>query len=271
MAEELVLYKKEDGIAVVTLNRPEKMNAITREMSSRLHFIMEEIRDDDEVRAVILTGNGRGFCGGTDVGASLGTGDEERATMAIERLRRSAAATYGESVAYWGFNGIAKPTIAAINGPAVGLGAEHCIHCDIRIAADSARIGWVFVLRGWVPDTGAGTWLLPRIVGLSKACELLFSGEIIDAQEMLRIGLVSKVVPDKELMPTAIEMAKKMTKGAPLAIQMSKQLLYKGLERGIEAHLQFNGSAFRTLTQTEDHKEGMRSFLEKRAPHWQSK
>ena len=126
----------------------------------------------------------------------------------------------------------------------------------------------MFVLRGLVPDTGAGTWLLPRIVGVSKACELVFSGEIIDAQEMLRIGLVTKVVPDEELMPAAKEMAKKLMRGAPLAVQMCKQLMYKGLERTIEAHIQAERASFTMANQTEDYKEGVKSFLEKREPRW---
>lgn len=271
MEEAQILYKKENGIAIITFNRPEKLNALSRDMSRLMQSYLKEIKNDDEVRAVILTGNGRAFCAGTDAQESLGTDISARKAMEIQRLRERVSATYSDRSNIWGFHSISKPSICAINGPAVGLGAEYTLFCDIRIAAESARIGWVFVLRGWVPDTGAGTWLLPRIVGPSKACELVLSGDIIDAQEMLRIGLVSKVVPDKELMPAAIEMAKRLTKGAPLAVQMAKQMIYNGLERDIEEHLQFNSSAFSTLTQTEDHVEGMKSFLEKRAPRWQSK
>jgi enoyl-CoA hydratase/carnithine racemase len=183
---------------------------------------------------------------------------------------RASAPTFdiGASMDSWRFNSIPKITIAAINGPTVGLGCEITLHCDIRIAAESARWGEVFVLRGMVPDTGAGTWLLPRIVGLSKALELVCSGEIIDAQEMLRIGLVDRVVPSEKLLPAAKEMAKKFLKASPLAVQMAKQLIYRGLERTALEHLRDNRIALDLITNTEDHTEGVRSFLEKRAPQW---
>ena len=171
----------------------------------------------------------------------------------------------------WYFNSIPKPVVCAINGAAVGIGAEFTLHCDIRIASESAQWGQVFVLRGMVPDTGAGTYLLPRIVGLSKACELVFSGEIIDAQEMLRIGLVNKVVPNDELMPAAMEMAKKLKRGAPLAVQMSKQLMYMGLERTMEDHQRIERYCFELSCQTEDFKEGVAHFLEKRPPAFKGK
>jgi enoyl-CoA hydratase/carnithine racemase len=129
----------------------------------------------------------------------------------------------------------------------------------------------MFVLRGVTPDTSAGTYLLPRIVGLSKACELVFSGEIIDAQEMLRIGLVSKVVPDAKLMPTAKEMAKKLTRGAPLAVQTAKQLMYRGLEQTMEAHQETARYCFQLSCKTEDAQEGVVSFFEKREACWKDK
>ena len=272
MAEENVLYEKEDGIAIITLNRPEKLNALALEQQLRIASLIEEIKVDDEVRVAILTGAGRAFCAGADVSG----GDLPRIKQAagfqkrwIDEAKRRTS-TYDPGT-LWSLNSIAKPTICAINGAAVGLGAELPLHCDVRIAAESARWGQVFVLRGLVPDTGAGTWLLPRIVGLSKACELVFSGEIIDAQEMLRIGLVTKAVPDEELMPAAKEMAKKLMRGAPLAVQMCKQLMYKGLERTIEAHIQAARSCLSVAFLTEDHKEGVQSFLEKREPHWRGR
>lgn len=230
MAKQDLLYSREDGIGIVTLNRPKKLNAITHPMHKRLHSIIEEIRRDDGVRVVILTGNGRAFCAGTDITGEVPVSAE----VEILKMKERSSTEYRDS--QWFFNSIPKPTICAINGAAVGIGAEFCLHCDIRIAAESARWGQVFVLRGLVPDTGAGTYLLPRIVGLSKACELVFSGEIINAQEMLRIGLVSRVVPDDQLMIAAKEMAKKLMRGAPLAVQMAKQLMYLGLERTLEAH-----------------------------------
>lgn len=264
MAEQDVLYTKEDSIAIVTLNRPEKLNALTPDMLASIHSICDDIKRDDEVRAVILTGAGRAFCAGTDIssGGVPAIENERRINEAKQRI-----STY-DSGTMWYLNSIPKPTISAINGATVGLGAELTLHCDVRIASESARWGQVFVLRGLIPDTGAGTYLLPRIVGLSKACELVFSGEIIDAQEMLRIGLVSKVVPNEELMPAAMEMAKKLTRGAPLALQLAKQMMYKGLERTAAAHVEEERYYFKLSTLTEDAKEGVKSFFEKREPRW---
>jgi enoyl-CoA hydratase/carnithine racemase len=265
MAKQDVLYTKEDSIGIITLNRLEKLNALTHEMLHRINSIIEDIKKDDKVRAVILTGNGRTFSAGTDISGEV----PQTAEVEINLMKEKTSTEYRQSL--WFFNSIPKPVICAINGAAVGIAAEFSLHCDIRIAAESARWGQVFVLRGMTPDTGAGTYLLPRIVGLSKACELVFSGDIIDAQEMLRIGLVSKVVPDSELMPTAREMAKKLTRGAPLAVQMAKQLMYRGLEQTMEAHQEAARYCFQLSCKTEDVQEGIVSFFEKRGPRWKGK
>jgi enoyl-CoA hydratase/carnithine racemase len=265
MAKQDVLYTKEDSIGIITLNRAEKLNALTHEMLFRINSIIEDIKKDDKVRAVILTGNGNTFSAGTDISGEV----PQTADVEINLMKEKTSTEYRQSI--WFFNSIPKPVICAINGAAVGIAAEFSLHCDIRIAAESARWGQVFVLRGMTPDTGAGTYLLPRIVGLSKACELVFSGDIIDAQEMLRIGLVSKVVPDAELMPTAREMAKKLTRGAPLAVQMAKQLMYTGLAHTMEAHQEVAGYCFQLSCKTEDVQEGIVSFFEKREPRWKGK
>lgn len=274
MADEHVLFRNEGGVGIVTLNRPEKLNACTFDMYARMGEIFEQIKKDDSVRAVIFTGNGRAFCAGADLsGPESGLKnptDNQGKVEANPRRIRLKTSTLDRSTP-WGLLNIPKPTIAAINGAAVGVGAEYTIHCDIRIASEAARIGWVFALRGWVPDTGAGTYLLPKIVGMSKAMELLFSGEIIDAQEMLRIGLVTKVVPNDQLLDAAMEMAKKVMRGAPLAIHMDKELVYRSWERSIDDHAVANSSAFSMLNVTEDHIEGVKSFLEKREPQWKSR
>jgi enoyl-CoA hydratase/carnithine racemase len=265
MAKQDVLYTKEDSIGIITLNRAEKLNTLTHEMLFRINSIIEDIKKDDKVRAVILTGNGNAFSAGTDISGEV----PQTAEVEINLMKEKTSTEYRQSI--WFFNSIPKPVICAINGAAVGIAAEFSLHCDIRIAAESARWGQVFVLRGMTPDTGAGTYLLPRIVGLSKACELVFSGDIIDAQEMLRIGLVSKVVPDAELMPTAREMAKKLTRGAPLAVQMAKQLMYTGLAHTMEAHQEVARYCFQLSCKTEDVQEGILSFFEKREPRWKGK
>jgi len=265
MADQMVLYTTEDGIGTITLNRPEKLNALTHDMLARIDTIIEDIKRDDTVRAVILTGNGRAFSAGTDISGEV----PQTADVEINLMKEKTSTQYRQSL--WFFNSIPKPAICAINGAAVGIAAEFSLHCDVRIAAESARWGQVFVLRGMTPDTGAGTYLLPRIVGLSKACELVFSGEIIDAREMLRIGLVSEVVPDAELMPAAKEMATKLTRGAPLAVQMAKQLMYRGLEQTMEAHQETARYCFQLSGKTDDVREGIISFFERREPRWKGK
>jgi enoyl-CoA hydratase/carnithine racemase len=264
MAEQPVLYTKEEGIAVITLNRPDKLNTTTSEMMDRLGELTEEIKTDDEVSVVIVTGNGRAFCAGADIGG--GSFPAAQAQREIKEAKKKISTESRGSC--WFFNSIPKPTICAINGAAVGIGAEFALYCDFRIAAQSARWGEVFVQRGFTVDTGAGTYLLPRIVGLSKACELIFTGEIIKADEMLKIGLVSQVVPDEELLPAAMEMAKRLKKGGPLAIQICKKMIYRGLEDTMEAHQQAIRYYFRLSTQSEDGSEGVKSFLEKRPPKW---
>jgi enoyl-CoA hydratase/carnithine racemase len=140
--------------------------------------------------------------------------------------------------------------------------------CDVRVAGDSARVGWVFPQRGIVPDAGVGTWLLPRIVGLSRAARILFSGEILDARQLLELGLVEQVVPDAELMEAAIALARKLSGGAPMAIAETKRLLYQGLERGTAESAADNAETLRRTMLSEDFQEGVRSFMEKRPPVW---
>jgi enoyl-CoA hydratase/carnithine racemase len=265
MSEEHVLYSKEDGIGIVTLNRPEKMNAVTFPMLKKMSEIVKEIKSDTDVRAVILTGNGRAFSAGTDISDNVQPDAEEIITGIKERHSTDSPQSS------WLLTGIAKPVICALNGVAVGVGSELALQCDIRIAAQTARFGQVFVLRGIVPDTAAGTYLLPRLIGIANACELIFSGKIIDAKEMLRLGLVSRVVPDEDLMSTAMELAVSFKAGAPISIQFCKQLIYRGLERSVEAHQIASRSCLETCFKTEDFKEGITSFFEKRPAQWKGK
>jgi 2-(1,2-epoxy-1,2-dihydrophenyl)acetyl-CoA isomerase len=265
MAKTDVLYEKQDHVGIITLNRPEKMNAMTHEMLALFGDITREIRADEDVRAVILTARGKYFCAGTDLSGDV----PESAQTEINYMRAKNSTEARFSM--WSFTSIPKPVICALNGAAVGAGSEYVLQADIRIAAQSARWGEVFVRRGLIPDTGAGTYLLPHIVGLSKACELCFSGEIIDADEMLRIGLVHQVVPDDQLMSTAMALTQKFMKAAPLAVQMTKQLMYLGLERSLEHHMEATRYCFQLATKTEDMVEGINSFLEKRDPVWKGR
>ena len=272
MAEQSVLYTKEDSIGIITLNRPEKLNALTDNMLFvEFPDIVNECIVDDEVRAVILTGAGRAFCAGTDVNVGIRR-DHDKAIAEGERKRKKfdLPETSLNSMP-WSIIRIPKPTIAAVNGAAVGGGAEWLAQCDVRIASENARFGWVFSLRGIVPDMGAGPYLLAGIVGRSKALELMYSGEIIDAREAERIGLVSMVVPPDQLMPAAKEMAIKITRGAPLALKGIKELTYGSLEWPPSVYSGENGKRWRGTTQTEDSEEGIQSFLEKRPPVWKGR
>lgn len=269
MEEEKILYAREDGIGIVTFNRPDRMNAITDSMLVDLTNILNEATADNEVRALIVTGNGRAFCGGTDVTTGIARDQTQAAAARAKGIKKiDLPAT---SLPAWTFTRVTKPTIAAVNGAAVGMGAEWTAQCDIRIASENARFGWVFPLRGITPDTGAGPYLLPYIVGLSRALELMYSGEIIDAREAERIGLVSKVVPPDQLLPAAKEMAAKLTRGAPLSAKGIKEVTYGSLEWPPSVHHGENSRRFRETSASEDAREGIQSFLEKRPPVWKGK
>ncbi|MGQ9675108.1 MAG: enoyl-CoA hydratase/isomerase family protein [Chloroflexota bacterium] len=265
MGQEDILYTAENGIAVVTLNRPEKMNAISFEMHDLLEDVVKRVGDDKEVRALIITGAGRAFCAGTDVSGSIALSLD--LTMHLAGLDKG---TFDRPNAWW-FANLPQPTVAAVNGAAVGAGAELALMCDFRIASEKARFGWIFPQRGLIPDAGAATYLLSRIVGLTKALEITLSGEMIGAEEALRIGLVSKVVPEDQLMTAAKEFAERVTRGAPLSIRMIKRLVYRGLENDMEAHLAMTRELLGICYQTEDAREGVMSFLEKRTPVWKGR
>ena len=265
-----ILYEKRDGIALITLNRPEKLNAITDEMLAHFSNATNEAIMDDSVRAVVITGSGRAFCAGTDVSAGIAR-DHAEAAVERNKLIKPVELPDTSLPKLWTMTRIPKPTIAAVNGAAVGVGVEWTVQCDFRIAANEAKFGWVFALRAITPDTGAGPYLLPYIVGLPKALELMYSGRIIDADEALEIGLVSNVVAKEDLVDNAIEFAQRLTQGAPLAVKGIKELTYGSLEWPPSVFDGHKTAMLQATSNSEDAQEGVDSFLQKREPKWRGR
>jgi enoyl-CoA hydratase len=256
MADHIRYEVDGEGIAQITLERPEKRNAMTYAMLEDFIGTVGRASEDDAARVVILTGSGGSFCAGTDLSDLQTVPGEQRGT-------RGGA---DEPQRWWPLASCTKPVIAAVDGPAVGMGAEFTSQCDVRIASDRARFAWNFVHRGLVPDTGAGTWLLPRLIGVTNALRLLYSGEFLTADEALALGYVQKVVAPDELQEAAREEARRFLTGSPFSIRRVKELVYRGMERDLEQHLAAHREALTECFRSDDHKEGVASFLERRPP-----
>ena len=259
MSYEHILYAVDDGVATITLNRPERLNALTPTMRRELLEAALASEEDPEVRAVIVTGAGRGFCSGGDVKAMQEANEKRQSNPLEERMApirdRVLLAIHQSS----------KPYIAAVNGPAAGAGFSIALGCDIRIAADNARFGMTFSRRGLHPDWG-GTYFLPRIVGAAKAAELIWSGNMIAAEEAKQLGIVSYLAQPDELMASATTMARNFAAGPPIAIRMAKRSIYHNMECGLREALEFETFAQNICAGTADAKEGIKAFNEKREP-----
>jgi len=253
-----IILEKEGNIATLVLNRPEKMNAVSTQMREEIIAAVAEVHEDEDMRVLILTGAGdRAFCAGVDVGVM----SARIAGEVKEVTRRQLTQRLGWHVPR--LREIRVPTIAAINGVAAGMGISFAMACDVRIASEKARFVCAWVNRGLIPD-GAATYLLPQIIGVEKALELFYTGEIIDAEEALRVGLVSRVVPHSELMKVVRELAERIAAGPPIAMELTKYGVYRGLESDIKGAIDYENYAQRICTSTEDYKEGVKAFLEKR-------
>jgi len=252
-----ILFDQEDGIATITFNRPEVMNAGNRLMHREIRDAMEAYNEDDSLRVLIITGAGKAFHAGDDINEIFLAED-------AEELRTQAVASKIRGTDIPVFPKIHKPTIAAVNGVSVGLGFDIAIECDIRIASEKARFGYFYVRRG-LNGTDIGPVHLPNIIGLSRALEMMLSGELIDAEEALRIGLVRKIVTPDDLMDEAKAMAYKLMQGAPLAQVAIKRSIYKAMHEpgGMQKYAE---ELLTLLFQTEDHVESAKSFVEKRDP-----
>jgi enoyl-CoA hydratase len=251
-----ITYEADGAVATITIDRAERRNALDRSHVQGLLAAVARASSDDAVRAVILTGTGGVFCAGTDMTASDDVGpahDDWWADMEPNGW-------------WWPIVRSPKPFICAVDGAAIGMGVELTSHCDWRIASTRARFSWNFVHRGLVPDTGAGTWLLPRQVGLANALRLVFGGEPIRADTAKSMGYVHMVVEPEALLRTAREEADRLAAVSPLSIRLAKQLIYDGLGRSVADHMPAHVDALRTCFASEDHAEGFAAFLEKRSP-----
>lgn len=260
MEFEQILCEVDDRVATVTLNRPDKLNAWTVTMMEELIKAFDMLDKDDEVRAIIVTGAGRAFCAGSDL--DPGGFAERQKELRSEKPPRDTAGQFTLKVYE-----TKKAVIAAINGPAVGVGTTMTLPMDIRIASEAARMGLVFNRRGMVPE-GCSTWFLSRILGLSQAAEWLLTGRVFSAQEALQGGLVSRVVPEEKLLPTALELAHEIADNtSAVSAALSRQMLWRmlGADHPMEAH-KLESKCLHYMFQSPDLIEGVMSFLEKRPP-----
>ncbi|WP_336053575.1 enoyl-CoA hydratase/isomerase family protein [Streptomyces sp. CA2R101] len=261
--DSLILHATDNGVSWITLNRPEVRNALTRDQREHLIARLAEASADPDVRAVVLTATGRGFCAGADLRGSPSSG--ERVAGDVARMIRDGAQRLIAAVL-----DCEKPVIAAVNGTAAGLGAHLALACDLVLAAESASFIEVFVRRGLVPD-GGGAYLLPRLIGPQRAKELMFFGDAVPAAEAARLGLVNRVVPDPELAETAREWAQRLAAGPTRALALTKQLVNASLDADRATAFAAEATAQEINMTTADAQEGVASFVQRRTPAYRGR
>jgi enoyl-CoA hydratase/carnithine racemase len=269
MPNQETLYQLADRVATITLNRPDKLNAWTAIMEQEVRSAIEEAERDDNVRVIVLTGAGRGFCAGADMSLLSGVAtrgvDEatkERALQAGAR-REGVRADYQKKYSY--FLGVGKPVIAAINGPVVGLGLVIALYCDLRWASETARFSTTFARRGLIAEYGMA-WMLPRIVGVPNALDLLFSARTIDAAEALRMGLANQVFPQDVFLDKVREQARELASSvSPRSLRVIKRQVYDATFQTLAEAFEVSEREMLASLQSEDFKEGVAHFLQKRA------
>jgi len=259
MSYKCLLYDVDAGVATLTLNRPERLNALGDTLRDDLHDAILRSAADPEVRVMVLTGAGKGFCSGGDVKAMNEAVEGRAERPFLEKIAPSRDRTL------LAMRDAPQPIIAAVNGAAAGAGMTLALACDIRLASTAARFSQAFVKRGLHPDWG-GTYFLPRVVGTAKACELIFTGDVIDAAEALRLGLVSQVLAPEALMPAAQDLARRIAAGPPVAIRLAKRAIHRNAESDLQSALEYETFAQNVCRETDDAREGIRAFVEKRAP-----
>lgn len=264
MSYEHILYDVTDQVAVISLNRPERLNALSPLMRTELEQALLAANADDTVRTIVITGAGRGFCSGGDVKAM----NEARQSGDVNELEELIAPTRDRVLL--AMEQSDKPVIAAVNGAAAGAGMNIALACDIRIASREAKFSQAFVKRGLHPDWG-GTYYLPRIVGVARAAQLTWSGEIVPAEAALEMGIVSEVTEPEDLMPRVMELAASFAVNAPIAIRLSRKSIYRNLNASLAEALDTETAAQNVCRQTSDFREGVKAFVEKREPKFTGK
>src|SRR5881409_227566 len=267
MTYEQITYEKADGIATITLNRPERMNAFTPQMLDEWYAALLDSHTDADVRVVVLTCSGRGFCAGADLSGGEGVSLLHRSASQVDNRNflRDSVQRIPRLVSI-----MEKPYIAAVNGAAVGAGMDMASMCDMRFAADTARLGMTYVRMGIIPGDG-GCYFLPRIVGMAKALDIIWSGRLFDAKEAFQMGYVSAVMPEDQLMNYARAYAETLVRGPAVAIQQAKRLAYRSQEVSLDAALDLAQQAMFIAQSTEDAREGPRAFAEKREPQFKGR
>jgi enoyl-CoA hydratase/carnithine racemase len=272
MPNQEILYAVKDRIATITLNRPDKLNAWTAVMDEEVRASIHEAESDESVRVIILTGAGRGFCAGADMAllgniVENGVGDQESRMLRGQPNGVSRPGVRPDFQAkYSYFPSIQKPVIAAINGPAVGLGFILAMYCDLRFASDTAKFGTAFARRGLIAEYGLA-WLLPRIIGHAHALDLLLSARIIDSQEALRMGVVNRIFPQEQFLDNVYAYARELAGGvSPRSLRIIKSQVYNGLFQTLDEAIASASDEMVQSLQCEDFKEGVAHFVEKRAP-----
>lgn len=257
MNYQTILYTKVEGVATITLNRPRQLNALNEQMILELLEAVKKAAEDEEVKVLIITGAGRAFCFGADISA-FQQGENSSAPLASNLLPKAQEVIRT-------LIGMNKPTMAALNGFATGLGLDLALACDLRIAAERAKLGEAFITMGLVPD-GGGTFFLPRLVGLAKAAELIFTGEAISSSEAEGLGLINRAVPTPDLEKTVHELALKLAKSPSPALGLAKRLLWKNLQANIDEALFSEAESQKICLESKDHREAVQAYLEKREP-----